>query len=87
MIAAGANLVRSLPVATLHRLTGAEARRLGLAVPSYATVRAIVQDLDPALVTLALEGPAAYRDRHELDGAGDGWCSTSLRRWRSLNAT
>ncbi len=36
------------------------------AAPSYATVRQIVQALDPALVTLALEGPASYRDRHEL---------------------
>lgn len=34
--------------------------------PSYAAVREIVQALDPALVTLALEGPASYRDRHEL---------------------
>lgn len=53
-------------LATLHRLVAAEADRLGLPHPSYATVRAIVRGLDPALVTLALEGPAAYRDRHEL---------------------
>ena len=39
---------------------------MGLTAPSYATVRAIVHALDPALVTLALEGPAAYRDRYEL---------------------
>ncbi|GAA0353941.1 transposase (fragment) [Micropruina glycogenica] len=29
-------------------------------------MRAIVQGLDPALVTLALEGPASYRDQYEL---------------------
>ncbi|WP_308471043.1 helix-turn-helix domain-containing protein [Rathayibacter sp. AY1F6] len=51
---------------TLHRLASAEADHHGLSAPSYATVREIVQALDPALVTLALEGPAAYRDKHEL---------------------
>jgi putative transposase len=53
-------------IASLYRLAADEACRLGLPAPSYATVRAIVGGLDPALVTLALEGPAAYRDRHEL---------------------
>lgn len=60
-------LTRPRPtIATLHRLTAAEADGLHLPAPHYATVRAIVKALDPALVTLALEGPAAYRDRHEL---------------------
>lgn len=60
-------LTRPRPgVATLHRLTVAEAERQHLPEPSYSTVRNIVQALDPALVTLALEGPAAYRDRYEL---------------------
>lgn len=53
-------------IATLHRLTAVEARQRGNPAPSYATVRHIVQDLDPALVTLALDGPSSYRDRHEL---------------------
>ncbi|MDR6639629.1 Mu transposase C-terminal domain-containing protein [Paenarthrobacter nitroguajacolicus] len=53
-------------LATLHRLTVSEAGQKGFHAPSYATVREIVQALDPALVTLALEGPASYRDRHEL---------------------
>jgi putative transposase len=53
-------------IATLHRLTVAEALRRGTPAPSYSAVREIVQSLDPALVTLALEGPASYRDRHEL---------------------
>lgn len=53
-------------IAALHRLAVAEADRLGCPRPSYSTVRSIVHGLDPALVTLALEGPAAYRDRHEL---------------------
>lgn len=60
-------LTRPRPsLATLHRLTVAEATREGRPVPSYATVREVVRGLDPALVTLALEGPASYRDRHEL---------------------
>lgn len=60
-------LTRPRPsIATLHRLTVAEAERQGLPVPSYSTVRGIVHALDPALVTLALEGPASYRDKHEL---------------------
>ena len=60
-------LTRPRPsIATLHRLAVAEAERRQLPGPSYSTVRDIVQALDPAQVTLALEGPAAYRDRHEL---------------------
>lgn len=60
-------LTRPRPsIATLHRLTVAEAGRVDRPAPSYATVRAIVQALEPALVTLALEGPTAYRDQHEL---------------------
>lgn len=60
-------LTRPRPsIATLHRLTAAEAARRGVSTPSYATVRSIVQSLDPGMVTLALEGPASYRDRHEL---------------------
>ena len=60
-------LTRPRPsIATLHRLTATDAQQRGDPVPSYSTVREIVQALDPALVTLALEGPASYRDRHEL---------------------
>jgi putative transposase len=63
----GLALTRPRPsIATLHRLTAAEAGRRGAQTPSYSVVRKIVQTLDPALVTLALEGPASYRDRHEL---------------------
>ena len=45
-------LTRPRPgIATLHRQTVTEAERQGLPAPSYSTVRAIVQALDPALVT------------------------------------
>lgn len=60
-------LARPRPaLATLHRLAVADAQQRGVPAPSYSTVREIVHALDPALVTLALEGPASYRDRHEL---------------------
>lgn len=60
-------LTRPRPsIATLHRLARADATQRNVPEPSYAAVYEIVKALDPALVTLALEGPAAYRDRHEL---------------------
>lgn len=60
-------LTRPRPsIATLHRLACAEAGRNSFASPSYSTIRSIVQSLDPGLVTLALEGPASYRDKYEL---------------------
>jgi putative transposase len=63
----GLALTRSRPsIATLHRLAVAEAGRRGAQAPSYSVVRKIVQALDPALVTLAIEGPASYRNRHGL---------------------
>ncbi|KGJ71767.1 transposase [Cryobacterium roopkundense] len=60
-------LTRPRPsIAMLHRLARADATQRNAPEPSYAAVYEIVKALDPALVTLALEGPAAYRDRHEL---------------------
>jgi putative transposase len=53
-------------VAAIHRRVRAAATKHGLAVPSLGSVHAIVGALDPGMVTLALEGPAAYRDRFEL---------------------
>ncbi|MDQ3644748.1 MAG: DDE-type integrase/transposase/recombinase, partial [Actinomycetota bacterium] len=35
-------------------------------IPSYSTVYAVLQRLDPALVTLAQEGSKVYRDRFDL---------------------
>src|SRR5699024_8637822 len=57
-------LTRPRPsIATLRRLTAAEASRTGEKPPSYATVRSIVNALDPGMVTLALAGPASYEQR------------------------
>ena len=52
--------------ATIHRRVAAIAQAQGWRVPSYGTVHAILARLDPALVTLAQDGPAAFRDRYEL---------------------
>lgn len=52
--------------ATIHRRVDDVAAARGWRAPSYAMVRAILSRLDPAMVTLAQDGPAAYRDRYEL---------------------
>jgi len=53
-------------IATIHRkVTGICAARRW-SVPSYSVVWDIVRTLDPGMVTLALEGAASYRDKHEL---------------------
>ncbi|MFJ6044740.1 transposase, partial [Brachybacterium paraconglomeratum] len=53
-------------IATIHRkVTGICAARRW-PVPSYSVVWDIVRTLDPGMVTLALEGAASYRDKHEL---------------------
>lgn len=63
----GLALRRPAPsVATITRRAERAAAEHGWPAPSYSTVHAIVSALDPALVTLALEGSAAFRDRHEL---------------------
>ena len=53
-------------LANLHRDVCAFAAEQGWLAPSYSTVRSVVADLDPGLVTLAHDGAAAYRDRFEL---------------------
>lgn len=53
-------------VASIHRTVADIARRNGWDAPSYATVYAIVRQLDPGLVTLAHEGTKAYQDTYDL---------------------
>ncbi|WP_349814986.1 helix-turn-helix domain-containing protein [Curtobacterium sp. MCLR17_031] len=63
----GLALTRPRPsIATIHRQVGVHCAGRGLPSPSYSVVRSIVNGLDPGMVTLALEGPASYRDKHEL---------------------
>lgn len=52
-------------VATLYRRVAAVAQGHGWQAPSYGSVYSIVRHLDPAMVTLAQEGQAAFRDRFE----------------------
>lgn len=56
---------RSSAVAIYRRIRDVAAAQ-GWRAPSYGTVRAILSRLDPAMVTLALDGPDAYRDHYEL---------------------
>src|SRR5262252_7455864 len=52
--------------AAMHRRVRDVATAHGWPLPSYSTVYAILAALDPAMVTLAHEGAAAFRDRYEL---------------------
>src|SRR2546428_8146039 len=52
--------------AFVHRQITAIAAQQGWPVPSYRTAYAVMQHLDPALVTLAHDGSAAYRDTFDL---------------------
>ena len=53
-------------IAGIRRTVVEAAKEHGWAVPSYATVRAVVNGLDPALLVLAHQGGKAYADRFEL---------------------
>lgn len=53
-------------VASVHRQVAALAVERGEPPPSYRCVLDVVHQLDPALVTLAQEGPKAYRERYDL---------------------
>ena len=53
-------------VAAIHRRVAAVAEAKGWPAPSYSTTCAILARLDPAMVSLALDGPAVFRERYEL---------------------
>ena len=55
-----------LLAAAIHRRVVPAAKAQGWPAPSYGAVHAIVAALDPGMVTLAQDGPAAFRDRFEL---------------------
>lgn len=56
-------------VATISRRARSAAIERGWKPPSYSVVRRIVAELDPAMVTLAHDGPVTYRDKYELGAA------------------
>lgn len=53
-------------IAAMHRRMTALATQRNWTPPSYGSVYGIVRRLSPAMVTLAQEGPAAFRNRYEL---------------------
>lgn len=53
-------------VASVYRKILSIAKRQEWDLPSYASVYAVVRGMSPALVTLAQEGAAVFRDRFEL---------------------
>src|SRR5437016_3960002 len=53
-------------VAAIHRRMIELATKRQWTPPSYSSVYGIVRHLHPAMVTLAQDGPAAFRDRYEL---------------------
>ena len=53
-------------MAAIHRQVTGIAQQQGWTPPSYARVRQIIKNLDPALVTLAHQGTAAYCDEYDL---------------------
>ena len=53
-------------IATIHRRVMRVAGEHGWRTPSYGSVRDIVHRIDPAMLTLAHEGAAAFRDKYEV---------------------
>lgn len=53
-------------IAALRRSLAPVCAKEGWALPSYFVVRSIITGLDPGMVTLALDGAAAYRDKYEI---------------------
>lgn len=53
-------------MAAIHRQVTAIAKEQGWKPPSYDRVRHIIKSLDPALVTMAHQGAAAYREEFDL---------------------
>src|SRR5262249_37433282 len=53
-------------IAAIHRQDCTIAQARGWNVPSYDSVYRIIKKLDPALLTLAHQGAAAYREEYDL---------------------
>ncbi len=53
-------------VATIHRRLKAIAKEKNWPMPSIRSVHSVASNLDPAMVKLAQDGSAAYRDRYEM---------------------
>lgn len=53
-------------MASIHRMSARLAVEIGTRAPSYATVRSIVRQLEPALMMLAHDGTKAYSETFDL---------------------
>jgi putative transposase len=53
-------------MAAIHRQVTTIAQEQGWTPPSYDRIRQIIKNLDPALVTMAHQGAAAYREEFDL---------------------
>jgi len=53
-------------IATVHRKAAEVAREQGWPVPGYAAVYDVVRSIDPAMATLAHEGPKRYKEVFDL---------------------
>lgn len=56
----------SRSAASIHRQVTVIAKEQGWKPPSYERVHQIIKHLDPALMTLAQQGPVAYREEFDL---------------------
>lgn len=63
----GMTLQKTCPsIATIHRRVTAFAKKQGWPSPAYSSVYLIVRRMKPALLTLAREGPTAFRNQYEM---------------------
>lgn len=70
-----------LSISAIHRKISIFAERINIKPPSYETVYGFVRKINPALLTLAHEGGAAYQQKYELIYRRE--CSTSNEIWQS----
>lgn len=74
-------------IATVTRRAGRIAADQGWPIPSYSSVRAIVAGLDPAMTTLAHDGPAALRTDTNWSTAAAPNTPTPCGRQTTPNST
>lgn len=67
-------------MAAIHRQVVTIAEKQGWKPPSYDRVRKIIKNLDPALVTLAHQGAAAYREEFDLLYQREATHSNAMRQ-------
>ncbi|MFC3562680.1 Mu transposase C-terminal domain-containing protein [Pedobacter jamesrossensis] len=69
-----------LTISAIHRKIVLLAKRSSMKAPSYETVYSIVTKINPALLTLALEGSKVYQQKYELIYRRE--CNTPNEIWQ-----